>query len=122
MTMKQRITFEQLQELSDEQKKRLWEWWEYNPGDIVVDFIDEGKSVFSLSTNDSRQFRPSPTQYPLLTIGQMIEFLDPDGRTIFAFCNMIAAEPPIYEASVNGEQFYGANMCDALWEAVKQIL
>lgn len=126
MAMKQRITIEQLNELTEEQMQQLREWWKPNRGDMF--FYPERNLVLLVEAASDDGIESAGNLIkklaclPLLSIGQMIEFLDPDGCTIFAFCNMIAAEPLVYEASVNGEQFYGANMCDALWEAVKQIL
>lgn len=90
--MKQHITADQLNELSDKAKEKLREWWS-----------SEGK--------------------PLLSIGQLIEFLD------------------IYENNFEFEKMHGyweirrkldldyyqvketaQELCDALWQAVKEVL
>ena len=43
-------------------------------------------------------------------------------QTIFTFCNMISARPPIYGITVDGSHYYGEHLCDALWQAVKGVL
>lgn len=82
--MKQRITVEQLNELTDEQVKKLSEWWK--------------------------------DHLPLLNIGQLIEYLT-------------QTEKPLIESSLagwrvwhQGEHYSKVELCDALWEAVKQCL
>lgn len=128
--MKQSISLEQLNELSDGQKEKLRNMWTPQLGDWIVDVEgmegpiedrkkDGGDPLYSYG---GKWVTEKAKCLPLLSIGQMIALLDPVGRTIFTFCNMIAVEPSIYEVSVDGKKFYGANMCDALWEAVKQIL
>lgn len=95
--MKQYITDDQLQEISLEQQIKL-----------------------------HKLIRGDIQRHPFLasevTIGKMIEILDPKEETIFTMCKMVSANPPIYEITVNGDYYYGENMCDALWEAVKSIL
>jgi len=87
--MKQHITAEQLNELSEKEKEILIKWSaERNYGSYVE--IDDW-------------------DYGLLSIGQMIEFLDDD------YINVL------YEYD-NGNPAYAESVCDALWEAVKKIL
>jgi hypothetical protein len=68
--MKQRISRDQLQELSDMGKERLKTWWKPEAGDIAVN--DQGQSlVYNFNINTIKE-----SSLPLLSIGQMIEFLD----------------------------------------------
>lgn len=124
--MKQRITIDQLNELSEGQKNKLQGLWEPRRGDM---FFNTQRNLVLLAEAVSNEGIESVGDLlskkeclPLLSIGQMIELLDPYGSTIFTSKMWIAADPPIYEISVNGRQFYEANMCDCLWEAVKKIL
>ena len=67
--MKQHITPEQLNELSDKSKDKLRKWWKPEVGDINQDghaYVVSHKSELFKKTKD----------LPLLSIGQMIEFLD----------------------------------------------
>ena len=90
--MKQRITVDQLQELTEEQKQRLRGWWKPEEGDLVYNkFFNEFKQE----------------ELPLLDIGQMIELL------------LNRAVDPIEEPY---ELFINENLCNELWSAVKQVL
>jgi truncated hemoglobin YjbI len=91
--MKQRITEGQLSKLTDEQKERLIEWYQ-----SIEDY----------------------TRTPLLSIGQMIQFIQ-------------EKKPQLKGISKNrfdkwfvnldtGMLGYKDELCDALWEAVRQIL
>lgn len=128
--MKQRITIEQLRELSDTELAKLKEWWEPMNGDAYTNsegyevgggencvfFIDEIEGnrivygdyicVWNIEEVD-----------PLLSIGQMIEFLgdnealesDFNGSTVIRTDTC----PPEYNYT---------SICDALWEVVKKVL
>ena len=78
--MKQRITTKQLRELTKEQEKRLKGWWKPQEGDLFMG--REGiETVVSLFEEDGKEW----IHYgggcsrghilPLLSIGQMLEFL-----------------------------------------------
>lgn len=69
--MKQYITQEQLNELSDKGKDRLCKWWEPQPGDLVLD--GETESIEPLMCCEDEIEKG--IDFPLLSIGQMIEFL-----------------------------------------------
>ena len=121
--MKQRITVNQINELSDAQKQRLRELWDPQVGDsiittgnyripyIIVDasnmsslaFINSGIGVFGNSKDNC---------LPLLSIGQMIEIL--------------ANNKGFYQRETITSRMSGINddndLCDALWRAVKEIL
>jgi hypothetical protein len=111
--MKQRISIEQLQELTEEQQHRLREWWKPEFGDMLVmpphttiEVIDE--ELFKILQRVKLDYNPA---LPLLSIGQLIELLnglDLDGET---------------EQSINdGIMWINDNLCDALWSAVKKVL
>ena len=83
--MKQHITIEQLNELNDKQKKELEDW------------------TFEHIIMTQKKF------IPLLSIGQMIEFLGIDYyHAIAEYGGIDWVEPD--------------KMCDELWEAVKEVL
>lgn len=97
--MKQNITKEQFEELGEAGRTRLWEW------------IEDGHDRGNLE--------------PLLSIGQMIEFLAEQKDQLFhPLCY------PLYEASgmkwdregpMSGEPDV-EDLCDSLWDACKEIL
>lgn len=118
--MKQNITFEQKNELSEKGARALQDW--------------------ALS---KRYWTPSTVGWPalkedlpILTIGQMVEFLDghkinwskcafnisSGGRTEWirnGVGEMPRYDPPESSPSVNRKR---KELCDALWEAVKEVL
>lgn len=93
--MKQHITLEQLNELSPEAREKLAQYC-----------ASKQLSVF-VSDGDCRIVEQKATaeHLPLLSIGQMIEFLD-DARTVAEIIGAVEKE----------------KYCDALWEAVKEVL
>ena len=97
--MKQNITEKQLNELKEDAIRELQEWGEKHNCDrsCQINFED---------WDGVRKYYP-----PLLSIGQMIEFLD-DFKIECALFSSLAAPPLIYKAG----------WCDALWEAVKEVL
>ena len=94
--MKQQITIEQLGELKESQSERLLNW-----------IIDKKYSFHGPA---------------LVTIGQMIEFLD-EHKT---FLNdnwwncILIAWPEFDSASIS--KSYDGELCDALWDAIKEVL
>jgi hypothetical protein len=114
--MKQRITTRQLQELTEEQRERLREWFKGHQGyyDIGIYYINGRQvcqSVGEKTYNDTLISIKTEDMLPLLSIGQMIEILhekDPmyDFGYDFDFCEF---EPE-------------DEICDRLWEGVKGVL
>jgi len=71
--MKQHITSEQLEALSPKAQEKLREWWiaHIKEGDLYIDLED---SVMISMINCCEDELEYPSQMPLLSIGQMIEF------------------------------------------------
>lgn len=121
--MKQHINSEQLDELSEESKKKLRKWWKPQEGDIFIDPDWTGEQIcngveggYPLSGNEYTSKNKSIL--PLLSIGQMIEFLEeyPDDNLGVIFQN--SGETKVGAIDI---QFHG-ELCDALWETVKERL
>ena len=93
--MKQNISIEQLNELSDKGKEKLRKWWIPKDGDISIDPLWTGEQFWSVDSDKDA--------LPLLSIGQMYEFLLDNGETYF-------------EAS---SRYDIENLCDSLWKEVR---
>ncbi len=109
--MKQKISVEQLKQLTPEQREKLQEWWEPKLGDWYY-YPKVGNSWPVTSSCSLDLERIKETRYPLLSIGQMIELL---------WCG----EPDTAIMSVQMKPHEGMKaevFCDALWEAVKETL
>ena len=112
--MKKTITIEQLEELSEKGKERLREWIESK----LSPPISGSAYIGPLSS-------PYQTSY-FMTIGQMIEFLEDnteDGGYIDDYFdhNIIDGKTG-YSSNVAIGWHTKKELCDALWEAVKEIL
>jgi len=106
--MKQRISINELDQLSDNQKRELDNYWQakfYNLIGVVKEFEDdikidtEGTLYVDLFLKD--KFRK--ITLPLLNIGQMIELLDDYNAPL---------------VRVNGVD----KLCDFLWKEIKETL
>ncbi len=107
--MKQRISAEDLAELSPEQQERLREWWEPQIGDMSLSKQGIPKVYVGDITQKERNT-------PLLSIGQCIELLD-----YLKQCLVIRKKRGIW----NCEETWGnskVELIDALWQAVKEVL
>jgi len=119
--MKQYITVTQVNNLSLKEKKKLRDWWQPKKGDYFVNewkvklFYGEGTGFEDeTAVPDKIYFKDSEGEgkgkdLPLLSIGQMIEYLGDDYIDIFInidFYDLILAK----------------EVCNALWEAVKANL
>jgi hypothetical protein len=124
--VKQRITVEQLQELTSEQQERLREWWEPEVGDYIVHDTQGIGCLFG-----DVDIMDKTHMLPRLSIGQCIELLkDKTNEQSFGYndsgCfwtvnvgnrgvgNMIEG--------CAGKQFSTAELIDALWQTVKEVL
>ena len=131
--MRQRITVENLAELSPEQQEKIKKLWKPKEWDLALISQSWGSTIglFMGFGGENLHFHnvssvPKNTCLPLLSIGQMIELLqenirdirlDPDGE------NSIQ----IYKDGDWGRKSYYVSLlnndiCNNLWQAVKEIL
>jgi hypothetical protein len=123
--MKQNITVEQLNELSEKGKEELDKWCIKN-GHIT----QEEKELF-------REISPNkPSGLLLLSIGQMIEFLDVNDFYCLNISRQIKKDNKkmkkpqwgvfdigtYFSDNITTNGFIKLELCDALWEAVKEFL
>jgi hypothetical protein len=118
--MKQHITIDDLNQLTDKQKEKLREWWKPRAGDKLdsggIVSADAELPVVGIWVDD--MWSRDNKSFPLLSIGQMISFLYSHDYQF-----NINFDPNIYEEAKGIEFNYEyVNLCDALWEAVKYIL
>lgn len=135
--MRQRLTVEQLHELNDVQKTRLREWWKPQLGDFYIfkyegqywhePFLIDGHDGYHKYMNEDGE-----DPIPLMSIGQMIEFLwEKTGAYHDNF--QTGVEGPEKQTFVDWEfarevagatafQTYQYEPCDALWDSVKFVL
>jgi hypothetical protein len=139
--MKQHITVDQLNELSDKAKEKLRGWWKPEEFDLVLvrmDSVKENRHVDHIFTYSELSQVKKPEyikkdNLPLPSIGQMIEFLDDhDFLHDGTFENGTINKFEKFNSNLSGKgEFIGwgvmyedskPELCDALWEAVKQVL
>jgi len=150
--MKQHITIDQLNELTRGQKERLRGWWKPDFGDWF--FSEKGKDILPISQQlgytssvvgryaEYKRDEACPYDVvesgdlPLLSIGQMIEFIKSIGIydinitenwrdfPIEAGYNddYKGWEVELERSGLNSLEYWSDDLCDALWEAVKYIL
>lgn len=125
--MKQRIAVEQLMDLTEEQKQKLREWWKPQEGDFFLRVTTKGKIDFIPFIFNAREFEFAnykEFKIPLLSMGQMIELLHTNHN--LEHIEYMSGNGT-YEVTVNPyvrliEYKQAVELCDALWEAVKEIL
>lgn len=116
--MKQRITVEQLAELTPEQQGRLRAWWKPEDGDWFADY--EKDECVVLKDEVVSWHCPDNNCLPLLSIGQCIE--------LAYYCKPTTPlHIPIRGEKENPKTFYAAGggdveILDALWQVVKEVL
>lgn len=137
--MKQRITVEQLQELTDEQKERLREWWKPVAGDYFATPIATGSRkviahIAVAANGELRYFDNNGRAWnkiemlPLLAIGQMIELLLDAGKleTASLIINTSKNDTGVFDGWRDHEDGIcisrSSELCDALFAAVKAVL
>jgi len=161
--MKQHITVKQLRGLSKEAKRKLRRWWTPCPGDVCfVAYLDEDNRPFfgdkgpdwlgsdvpriivveNYANNEiikKKLFEWFPGEsepiYPLLSIGQMIEFLvnrkfyltaDYIGsnKTIISYYHSMSSQYPevVCKSDFFSDTYRSCSLCDALWKVVKEKL
>lgn len=137
--MKQRITIEQFNELTKEQKQNLKDLWEPKEGDWVVIDSEDGFEEYLLYNDDEYQEYDAEEKVIwgykfeggkklemciLPSNGQMVEFLEAndfgDGIIVMGinetFGSFVTDTIFIKDVPV---KYLSNNLCDALWEAVK---
>ncbi len=123
--MKRRITVEQLQELTEEQQQRLREWWKPQLYDVFIEILIDDEIIEGSIERET--YEPSKEALPLLDIGQMIELLE-EKKMVTESLDIKAPKGLINIYSVwygNGDfpkKYESKELCDALWQAVKQVL
>jgi hypothetical protein len=119
--VKQNISIENINKLTDKQKEKMRELWEPKYGDIITSTI----SNFVMTLKNSITFDKS-YYLPLLSIGQMIEILEKH-NILFSITNMCIN--PFYGKRgyavtlTNKKKHYNSEeLCDALWNAIVDIM
>jgi hypothetical protein len=105
--MKQFVTKDQVKELTPKARKQLVDWW-YSKGYQYHPFDAEGQEI----------------EDPLMAIGQMIEYLDENGKTEISSTEYSHEYYTNKNHSVRVEVDWGdeKELCDNLWECVKESL
>ncbi len=140
--MKHRIDASQLNELTDEQKQKLREWWKPQRFDIFYDFggkrrliVLEGELRGNSRVLYYGERRVDYVIYhiegdlntnllPLLSIGQLIELLESKDECL-NITKRTDLEGLGYEIQLRHLKYWHfqtGELCDALLEAVKEIL
>jgi hypothetical protein len=117
--MKQRITIEQLNKLTHEQKERLREWWNPNVGDFIL--LTNGEEFVLSFTPPEHLYNTYKLEgnLPLLSIGQMIEFIQ-EKKPLKSISKARFDKWTVnIETSTLG---YKDELCDSLWETMTRIL
>lgn len=127
--MKQRITVEQLNELTDEQKDKLREWWEPEEGDwysytcVYIHTPVKEYGCTGVYAYDYDKGQEPPDFLPLLSIGQCIGLLNTsenykgDVMSIEETGTGWAINKPFSVETIESSE-----LIDALWDAIKQAL
>lgn len=121
--MKQHITYDQLYELSETGRENLRDWWKPQSGDLATSKDNSGFIVYNFSLSAIKE-----SDLPFLSIGQMIEFLDEhEDSSINALCfDKGEFEWHLYTLKgIPGQSkpsIRSVELCDALWNAVKEKL
>ena len=119
--MKQHISIEQLNDLSEKGKERLRKWWKPKEYDLYM-WSEDGLGPFGTHyyhdvvwccEDDVRD----KDAFPLLSIGQMIEFLGDDWNNK-AQILLVTEDQVVFPNNYCGNKL----LCDLLWEAVKEVL
>lgn len=105
--MKQIITNKQFLELSKEGKDKYFDWC-------------TKKGLYKKTDQEiSSSGAVIKGNIPLWNIGQMIEFLDEDSKFL---CLLNSKDHWEVGYSVDHPDWDGIELCDALWEATKEVL
>ena len=113
--MKQHISTKQLNELSEKGKKRLKKWWK--PETMMELVTDGDKAIVGMYIPELEA--NGIKVWPLLSIGQMIEFLDENSKFL---CILNCKDHWEVGYSIDHPDWDGIELCDALWMPTKEIL
>ena len=125
--MKQNISIQDLDQLSNKGKDRLREWWSdgrQNIGDWYYDGL-----YIRVVLDDEGRIHENIPFLPLLSLGQMIQFLDEKWKWIFIKkykhedgkgykYNYWSVTNTTHELRKGPSK----ELCDSLWQAVREIL
>ena len=120
--MKQHIEIEQWNELDAAGKQKIREWSKTHsngrlPHLVYGKKLHDDSDSFTIHSSTRREDLAS-SYAVLLTIGQMIELLGEDRVK-----NVLTEEYPGYEFNeLRWIEWEDKELCDALWEAVKEVL
>jgi hypothetical protein len=106
--VKQRITTEQLQELTPEQQQKLRELRKPTIGDVYFHTLKDDNSYDRISSVNSEYSYGFDNCLPLIGIGQMIEFLEDDLEDSHHYCEIRWCKHE--------------ELCDVLWQMTKEFL
>ena len=141
--MKQRITIEQLNELSDTQKQKLRELWKPRDYDVILYKTPHESDGGVTSIKISHGFLDSEIVdidsfidgyynindcLPLLSVCQMIEILSEILLDISIVPKSLLTDKKLWSITITFRKttfmksFEGLELCDILWQAVKEIL
>lgn len=109
--MKQHISITQLNELSEKGKERLRKWYKPVDGDLVYKPDDRSEMFWGMSREASWG-----DTLPLLSIGQMIQFLQE--HKVDWINEVFTVDYGGYISYANKDN----NLIDDLWELVKDVL
>ena len=118
--MKKHITVEQFDELGNKQRQLLRDWWRPQPGDHAY---FEGMYKVMIEADSPFVGTSGVKYYPILSIGQMIEFLMETNSYI-----QDSYIDDSYKNTIAGSDYgvlgigWDGELCDALWKAVKEEL
>lgn len=119
--MKQHITADQLNELSPKAKEKLREWWKPDISDLL--YRPDNPEGLQEIMGFIGEAPIKKECYPLLSIGQMIEFLDENGRLWIEQEEEIDEDiPKKYRVQSRQHEYWSTELCDALWQACEEIL
>ena len=124
--MRQRITVENLAELSPEQQEKLRVWWKHEEYDVFVSKRDNySHSVDWVCGDEIHYFYSGAKSYtcvgikiclPFLSIGQLLQLLDD-------FTEEPSLKNENLRLSINRTMWLGnSKLVDSLFQAVKEIL
>lgn len=139
--MKQHITPKELNELSDRGKEKLREWYEpyitsFVPGNPYYPCYRLTGHEYDNNGYCKVCFNPSPEKknkskgnLPLLSIGQMIEFLDEQGGFLLNITRQVSSKNEklkkprwgVFNLFTN-DKYFKLELVNALWQAVKKVL